>query len=137
MGSKRVKKRVSQLSESLDKCLRSRLVGLGDRDEITIPHNCGVYIVYESGKPVWVGSATDLRTRIGVLLLGSGDGHVLTRNLRERRFGGDPQATKRFLTEKCGIRYVLTGDRLEAALRAKFFAAVLETPYNEWQKTQQ
>jgi predicted GIY-YIG superfamily endonuclease len=95
----------------------------------------GIYIIYEKGKgrPIYVGSSTNLYNRITMLLSEDSNGHMnhtLTTKLIRDELASDLESACKFYHSKCSFKFLPTKNISEAVMLEGVFKELLKPEYN-------
>lgn len=150
-GIKQFKRYIDGFPAKLEELKRSKLVTINDSK--TIPKDRGIYVFYESDKPVYTGRSNNLRERLQTHSRKCASHHQASfaflrarKNFREKvpdqrskvtsaprsTLESDPKFKKLFVKAKeevgkMGIRYVIVDDQIEQTLFEVYVAMALDT----------
>lgn len=129
-GSQKYDGRISRYREILYDTLHSKRRSLATIDSLDVPTHSGIYFVFENNSPVYVGSSSDLRRRV-MDQLAKARNHYLASQLKKRRFGGDQEKTRKFLTEDCLVSWREVSAAFRAEWVERFCQSILKPKYNQ------
>ncbi|MHA1723081.1 MAG: DUF6884 domain-containing protein [Candidatus Baldrarchaeia archaeon] len=121
----------TKLDLKLNELLSKQSIKLGEVERKQIPETSGIYVVYEEGKPLYVGKTSNLRRRIlDNHLGGNKNSSVLRKKLYEKQFHDEDKVT-RFLREKCYVKFMTIQDINLLKSLEHYAIALLNPPLND------